>query len=164
MNEKIIELLRMKGMGDFSSFVLHYNTLFILLGIIFSILFTYFVLMIADDDPEFIIGIGVLVSIIINFIFWCAFMPNSVEAPLANINAVSTEKTLKIKEIDKHHITDSKGDKYNIDLLTNMGTISSEKRDALTKQVNNKPTNFKIYRFKNENIVINYTPQKGTMN
>lgn len=160
MNEKIIELLRMKGMGDFSSFILQYNTFFIITGIITSIFLLATVLIIFQDESLGSASLFMLLAI--NIIFWFAVMPDSVKTPLANINAVSIEKTLKIKEIDKHYITDYNGHKYNIDLLTNMNTISSEKRDALIKQVNNKPTNFKIYRFKNENIVINYTPQKGT--
>lgn len=160
MDSKIIELLRLKGMGGFSSFILQYywSILAIIFVLMIGLLVTFVI--VTRDIGSFVIVIPMgflffLITIMLQLIIATGF-----ETPFNNLNSISINKNITITEYHHNYLLDDKHRKYQIGLLKNSATSSMYKRANLKDQINNKPTKVKIIKYRGENIIINYTPQK----
>jgi len=160
MDSKIIELLKLKGMGSFSSFILqHYwSILCIIFVLMIGLLVT--LIIVTRDISFFWVAIPMgflffLITIMLQLVIAIGF-----ETPFNNLNSMSVNENIKITEYHHSYLLDDKHRKYQIGLLKNPATSSIYKRANLKDQINNKPTKVKIIKYRGENIIINYTPQK----
>jgi len=164
MDSKIIELLKLKGMGNISSFLL--QNYWIVLATIMILIVGFWVVSVGmteiiDSDwdiiPLFVL-LGAIISIFILFI-----INISVQTPLSNLESTSINKKINITEYHGNYILDKNNHKYKIGLMKNINTSSFYKRSVFKRQINGHNTRVKLIKYKGDNIVINYTPQKRTI-
>lgn len=162
MDSKIIELLKLKGMGNISSFLLQNywsvlaTTVILLIGV-WMVLVAMTQVVDWDIIPLFAL-LGLIISISILFI-----IGTSVQTPLSNLESISVNKKIDITEYHGDYILDKNHHKYKIGLMKNINTSSFYKRAWFKDQINGYDTQVKLIKYKGDNIIINYTPQKRTV-
>jgi len=161
MDSKIIELLKLKGMGNISSFLLqnYWTVSGVILVLIIGLWITFFAM--DDGNWELIYPLAVL-AVIIDFAILFT-IGTGVQTPLNNLQSVATDKNINITEFHGNYIIDKNNNKYKIGLLRNANTSSFYKRAWFKDQINGHYTKVKIIKYKGDNIIINYTPQKRTV-
>jgi len=161
MDSKIIELLKLKGMGNISSFLLqnYWSVLVTIMVLLVGLLVVLVAMAGADFDiiPIFVL-LGVIISIFILFI-----ININTQTPLNNLESTSTNKKINIIEYHGDYILDKNNHKYKIGLMKNINTSSFYKRSFFKDQINGHETKVKLIKYKGDNIIINYTPQKRTV-
>ena len=161
MDNKIIELLRLKGMGWLSSFLLQQNFhIFVFSFLLVIALWLLFIF--ADSEDWDLIFPLLLIGFIINFVILFV-IGYGVHTPLNNLESIAINKKINITEYHSDYILDKNHHKYKIGLMKNINTSSFYKRSWFKDQINGHNTQVKLIKYKGDNIIINYTPQKRTV-
>lgn len=163
MDSQIIELLRLKGMGYISSFLL--QNYWAVLATIMILIVGFWVVLVgmAWADLGIIkLLVFVLLGVIIG-VFILLKIGTEVQTPLNNLESISTNKKINITEYHGDYILDKNNHKYKIGLMKNINTSSFYKRSWFKDQINGHDTQVKLIKYKGDNIIINYTPQKRTV-
>lgn len=161
MDNKIIELLKLKGMGNISSFLLqnYWSLLATIVILIIGLWVVLWAMVGADFDilPVFVL-LGVVISIFVLFV-----INIGVQTPLNNLESTSINKKINITEYHGDYIIDKNNHKYKIGLMKNINTSSFYKRFMFKAQINSHNTQVKLIKYKGDSIIVNYTPQKRTI-